>query len=565
MKGGAAIGCLTICAAAYGFQVPAPMQAPAATPPPKGSIEGQVMSAKGGPLKKANVQLTMMNSGGGVATMPVRAPAGIGAPPLLANAPVRKAVETDEQGRFSFAGLAPGKYRLSADRQGFLRQSYGARKYSGGGTPVMVADGQSVKGIVFSLSPQAVITGKVLDEDGEPVAGLQVRALKNLYRGGKRQWSQVGNAQTSDIGEFRLPGLEPGRYLVASMPRNNVGVQLRRGQASEPLPATPDEVYASTYYPSTKDSATAVPIDVGAGGEIRGIDIRLVKTRVYRVRGRVVGGAEARNITVFLTPREAPQGQQLIAIANGENGEFEIRNVPPGQYTASAQTRGRGADAMAVAPVDVMANHVDGLVLTLTPGRDIQGSIKVVDATPPPDLKNVSVMLRPVGVMGGMPGRSKVDDELKFTIKSVPAVKYAVNVIGVPDTAYVKSIQYGGRDVTEDGIEMSSGGTLDIVLSGAAAQIDAVVVDKDGKAAWNAVVAIVPKEGSINVRTADENGILSLRGLKPGEYRLYAWEDVEPGAPQDPDFLKPFEAQSKSLKLDANGHEAVQLKAIVIE
>ena len=96
----------------------------------------------------------------------------------------------------------------------------------------------------------------------------------------------------------------------------------------------------------------------------------------------------------------------------------------------------------------------------------------------------------------------------------------------------------------------------------AAAQVDAVVLDKDGKAAWNSVVAVLPKDGvNVTVRTTDENGILSLHGLKPGDYKLYAWEDVESGAPMDPDFLKQYEGQAKSVKLDASAHEAVQLKA----
>src|SRR4051794_29866516 len=174
MKTGvAAFGLLVACGAVHGFQ--------AVPPPVKGPIEGQVLNAKGGaPLQKASVQINMMGPGGG----PVLAGRG-------SIMPVRKAVETDEQGRSSFAGLEPGKYRLSAERQGYLRQNYGARKYSGNGTPVLVAEGQTVKGIVFQLSPQAVITGKVLDEDGEPMANVQVRALRNLYRGGKRQWTPV--------------------------------------------------------------------------------------------------------------------------------------------------------------------------------------------------------------------------------------------------------------------------------------------------------------------------------------------------------------------------------------
>jgi uncharacterized surface anchored protein len=535
MKFGAMV--LAICGVVHGYQAA----------PAKGSIEGQVMNLKAGsPLKKASVQLVMMNPGGG----------GRG------QMQVRKLAETDEQGRFVFPGLDAGKYQLSAERQGFLRQNYGARKYSGGGTPVLVAEGQNLKAIVFQLSPQAVITGKLLDEDGEGLAGQTVRALRYDYRGGTRQWSMVATAQTSDIGEFRLPNLEPGRYLVSSSAWKGVAI-LRQLQSSEPLPSAPDMMYATTYYPSTMNASTAIPIDVGAGDEVRAIDVRLVKTRVYRVRGRVVGNVTGRRVaTVTLTPRDGP-GTPITGTALGAEGEFEVRNVPPGQYTAIAQSRGSGQEFIAMQPVDVVGNHVDGLVLTMVGGGEVQGSVKVVDATTPPELKNLSVLLRPVGFSGSAPPRGRVGADLRFTLKSVPPVRYAVTVTGVPETCYVQSVKYGGSEVTDAGVEMTNGGVLEVTVSAAAARVDAVVLNKDGKAGWHAVVALIPKDGGMTVvQTADENGILSFKGLKPGDYRLLAWEDVESGAPYDPDFVKPFEAQAKSVKLEAAGHEAVQLKAI---
>lgn len=544
MKFGAMM--LAACWVAQGYQAP----------PAKGSIEGQVMNlTAGSPLKKASVQLMMMNLGGGGV--------GRGRGP----APLRKAVETDEQGRFAFTGLDAGKYQLSAERQGFLRQNYGARKYSGGATPVLVAEGQNVKAIVFQLSQQSVIAGKVLDEDGEALADQSVRALRYVYRGGRRQWSTVGTAQTSDIGEFRLPNLEPGRYLVSSNARSG-GMGRRQMPSSEPLPAVPDMMYATTYYPSTMSASTAMPVDVGAGGEVRGIDVRLVKTRVYRVRGRVVGsGPSGRaGATVTLTPRDGGPGSAISAAALGPEGEFELRSVPPGQYTAIAQSRGGGLEFIATQPVDVVGNHVEGLLLTMLPGAEVQGSVKVVDAPTPPELKNLSVMLRPVGFAGSVPPRGRVGEDLKFMLKSVPPVRYAVTVTGVPETCYVQSVKYGGSEVTDSGVEMTSGGALEVTVSAAAARVDAVVLDKDGKSGWHAVVALIPVDGSLPVvQTADENGILSFKGLKPGDYRLLAWEDAESGAPYDPDFLKPFEAQAKSVKLEASGHQAVQLKAIATD
>src|ERR1051326_3432749 len=181
---------LTLCATAYG-QTPAPNQAQA---PPKGSLSGQGVNAKtGAPLKKANVRLNMImgSQGRGPVAAPLPAPNAPGQQAAMdavmaaqqnvqtslgqnVRGPNAKVMETDEQGRFTFTGLESGKYRLAADRQGFLRTSFGERKYSGGGTSIVVGDGQNLKDIQIRMNPQGVITGKVLDEDGEPLANVQV-------------------------------------------------------------------------------------------------------------------------------------------------------------------------------------------------------------------------------------------------------------------------------------------------------------------------------------------------------------------------------------------------------
>ena len=530
---------LSVCAAAYGFQAQAP---------PKGSIEGQVVNLKSGaPLKKANIRLSMVNVGSGGRGM------------VVTNA---RAAETDEQGHFSFTGLDAGKYRLSAERQGFLRQSYGERKFSGGGTGVLVADGQNVKGINFKLSPQGVITGKVLDEDGEPMANVQVRVHRNMYTSGRRQWVMINSANTTDIGEYRLPDLQPGRYLVSTLAR----VPNRNPilNSSEPLPPTPDMTYAATFYPNTTDSNTAVPIDVGAGDEIRGIDIRPVKARVWRVRGKATGPSGGRGaVQVSLSSSEGPGGDRLVAIARPPDGQFEIRNVPSGSYILHAQTQGGAQLWAATMPVQVTGSHVEGLMVNLASGGDVQGTVKLVDATEAVDLKNLSVMLRAVGFAGAAPPRSRVGDDMKFTLKSVPPIKFAVSVSGYPNTCYLKSVQYNGRDVPAEGIEMSGSGTLAVTISAGAAQVDAVVLGKDGQAAGGAVVAVIPKDGgNTMVYTVDDTGVLTIKGLKPGDYRMLAWEDVEQGAPFDPDFTRKYEGQMKSVTLDSAGHQAVQLNAI---
>src|SRR5581483_7331520 len=119
------------------------------------------------------------------------------------------------------------------------------------------------------------------DEDGDPVPNVPIKLMRLVYSEGRKQWMVRGGAATSDIGEYRLPDLEPGRYLV--------------GVSSRVLPQTtesgdkPELIYAATYYPRSLDEQSATPIEVGAGGEIRGIDIRMVKVPAVRVRGTVSG------------------------------------------------------------------------------------------------------------------------------------------------------------------------------------------------------------------------------------------------------------------------------------
>ena len=532
-----------------------PAQTPGQTPPMQpaptgtGAIEGQVLNAAtGAPLKKANVRL--MGSRQQQGAMPTNA-----------------ARETDDQGRFSFTNLPPGKYQLSATRQGFLNGSYGARKFSGNGTPILLGQDQQMRDLNIKLSPQSVIVGKVIDEDGEPMANVQVRVLRYAYRQGKKQWVNSNSANTSDIGEFRIASLNPGRYLVSANPRNQ-GMDMIRTPSADALPDKPEMAYAVTYYPNNLDRSAAVPVDVGPGAEVRGIDIHPLKTRVFRVRGRVAMPEGARGQPMIsLAVRDGSEFQEPnhMTPARPPDYRFEVAGVRPGSYTINVNLNGPTPMGASQA-LEIGANHVEGVVLAVTGGADVQGAIKVEDATAPVDLSNVNINLRPTGLNFGRVPRGKSDGDGRFVLNQVSPVPFAINVSGIPDNCYLKSVRYGGREVGDSGVDMSAGGTLDVILSATAAAVDGIAMDKDNKPVAGAMVALVPKDGSpIQGRSTDENGIISFKGLKPGEYKLFAWEDVEPGAYMDPDFLKPFESKAKSVKLDPSGHDAVQLKVIPIE
>ncbi|HWC98418.1 MAG TPA: carboxypeptidase-like regulatory domain-containing protein [Candidatus Sulfopaludibacter sp.] len=521
-----------------------------------GVIEGTVLNAKtGAPLKRANVHLNgLMNR---QAQQAQQGPQ---------QQPPRLSKETDDQGHFTFTGLPAGRYSMTADRQGYLRQSYGSRSLNTNGTPFALAADGSMKGVVFKLSPQAVIAGRVLDEDGDPVANLQVHAYRMEYRGATKQWSQVSNGQTSDIGEYRLPNLQPGQYLVATGEANNQ--MMNQTYGADALPDKPEMMYAATYYPNGLDSTAGSPVAVTAGAEVHGIDIRLRKVQVFRVRGKVVNPAGGQTVApVMLSRKDGTGNVRGMGQARTQDGRFEIRGVTPGSYIASARMGGANQQLLAAVPLEVGNNHVEGLVLTLSAGVDITGSVRLAEKDAQVAFTNLNVFVRPVGFFMGGSGRGKVGDDLKFVVHNVAGMRFTANASGLPDNCFVQSIKYGGQDVTEAGVDLVAGAPLEIVISATAGSITGAVTDKDGKPVVSAIVAFMPKDGTDRktINSTDENGTFTIKGLKPGDYRLYAWEDIEDGAYNDPEFLKKWSSRATDVTIDPSSQKSVQYKVISAE
>ena len=200
--------------------------------------------------------------------------------------------------------------------------------------------------------------------------------------------------------------------------------------------------------------------------------------------------------------------------------------------------------------------------MNVAPGTDIPGSVKVEDSTKPVELPNLTVNLQPTLPVGMSP-RAKAGEGMKFTLKNVPPLHYRVYVNGVPEGCFVKSIRYGGTEMPDEGIDITAAAPIEITLSATAGEILAAVVDKDGKPVRNALVALIPKDGkSTRANTTDEAGAVTFGTLKPGDYRLMAFEDIPPGAYQDPEFVKPFEGSAASVKLDPSGRQAIQITVI---
>src|SRR5688572_27839766 len=136
---------------------------------------------------------------------------------------------TDDGGKFAFIALPAGRYTLSASKPGHVAVTYGQRRPGPGrpGTAIQLADGQKLQ-VHLQLPRGGVITGAVLDENGEAIPGTPVRALRYAMQSGTRVLQQGGTGSTDDRGVYRIYGLQPGRYIVAATPRNNAAVDEAR-------------------------------------------------------------------------------------------------------------------------------------------------------------------------------------------------------------------------------------------------------------------------------------------------------------------------------------------------
>src|SRR3954469_22208332 len=182
-----------------GSQQPArdtPAQAKGAPPPPAGRISGRVLAADNGrPVKRARVFVSAAELPGG------------------------RGMLTDDTGTFDLTELPAGRYTLTVSKSGFVALSYGQRRPLQAGTPLQLADGQQLKGIEFQLPRGSVISGHVLDEDGDAMPGVMVRVMRYQYQQGERRLTPAGNGQTDDKGQYRIWGLMPGDYYINAIAR----------------------------------------------------------------------------------------------------------------------------------------------------------------------------------------------------------------------------------------------------------------------------------------------------------------------------------------------------------
>jgi protocatechuate 3,4-dioxygenase beta subunit len=524
---------------------PTPPRDPSAVAAATGSISGRVIdAATGTPLRRASVRVN------GSALRNTRT------------------TSTDADGRYQIADLPPGTYTLASGKQGYLDTFYGQRTTQEPPKTIPLAARQAVESIDFALFRGAVITGRVLDEFGEPLSDAQVQALRMTYTANGRQPTPGGRPFSSnDIGEFRIYGLVPGDYVIAAMFRNfnfNAGDTTDRSG------------YAPTYYPATPNVVEAQPLHVGAGQTLNDIAIMLSPTRVAQVSG-VVFDAQGQPVKQGNVQVQQTSVTSMIAGFGAQirpDGTFVVNGLPPGDYRFVANL---GAFQQGVPPeqsmTTVSVNGVDvtNVRLDVPPKLLLGGSIVFDPALAErPNLSSLRVLPMPRGttVVPAPIVASAVRSDLTFEIRTL-AGTVGLAVQGLPATWMIRQIRSHGLDLTDEIVVDRDMTDLEVELTNRVPQVTGVVTNARGEPAPGVVAILFPQEIAIrrriNPRTArtDNDGKFVFRAMRPGDYYLAAVTQMENGRALDPEYQESIAASA--LRVSLSDGEAKTMDVRVLE
>jgi Carboxypeptidase regulatory-like domain len=533
----------------------APRDVPKSEAPGTASIRGRVIAGDTGqPLRRAFVTLT----GSGVA----------------GERPGMRTIATDTEGRFAFTRLPAGSYRLRAApgpyRGQYLPIAFGGKRASDSGQAIELAEGQRFAGADVSLPRGAAITGRVVDDLGEPVTRANVYPSRPMPGSGRVQRTGSG-ATTDDLGRFRLYGLAPGEYIITAE---------ARGWGGPPV-EEPSEGFAVTHFPSALDEAEAVRVRVGAA-DVGDLDIVLVRTRTFRVTGTIV---DSRGAPV------QPHGAQLIrangagssgSMSNDQSGRFTIRDVVPGEYRFVVRPVSMGPNGPQVpagsreyanVPLTVVSD-VEDLVVVTRPGVSITGRITFPDGPPPKPLSGLRVFAPPSERSPfGSNDTAVVGPDLAFKLDDL-VDKRLIRLGGLPPTYAVQAVMLGQADITDTPVEFKQEDNkhLEIVVFSRASTLEGTVVNEKGAPAESATIFMIPEEkaswnrGSPRLRIGGTRkaGQFSISGVLPGRYHVIALpaDSVTFSFDAGPEFFEPLTREATVLVINADEKRTVDLRLV---
>jgi protocatechuate 3,4-dioxygenase beta subunit len=508
-----------------------------------GALEGQVLdSVTGAPIPEATVMYHAKSAGMNAAPLP------------------GSITKSDLDGRFRFRNVPPGEYAFGAGATGYIPLfGYPGTESRKAQTFVTLADGEQ-RSVGLRLTPLALISGHIVDVDGNPLEGIEMDLWKESYRGGHRALYAEGWVfRTGSDGSYQTIPVPAGRYFVSA------------GTSVEALQAAGGEShYARRYYPGSLDPEGATPIDLAPGVKLSGIDFKMPKILTVTVSGRVLGDRAA-IVTLF---RETMVRGSRRATTSLPEGKFEFQGLLPGPYRLLVHVKDDQGEQWASQPLPVGSNGSTGLKVVPLTGSRVTGHIYIEGSDEGVDYSKFSYVLDSADRgTGDISFGDRVETSGVFGENLSPG-RFRVNCSYAQGGFYVKAVRSGSKEFTDRIVEVIAGASLQIAvtMSRNVASVGGTAFFKDfEQPAAQTRVVLVPQEKirkdapeAYLTTMTDASGKFAFRDVTPGSYKAFAWESLDFLLRPDmnPYVMGPLE--SKGTMVNLGEGERVQIKVTLI-
>lgn len=476
---------------------------------------------------------------------------------------------TSQDGKFSFENLSSGKYSLEGQKRGFVTAAYD--QHDQFSTAIVTGADLDRENLILRLSPAANISGRVLDEAGEPVRQAEVTLYRNNHFQGVDQIQIARSAQTDDLGAYELAPLMPGTYFLAVHaqpwyavhPSSQADHIDADGTARENINVdrSLDVAYPLTYYENATEPDGATPIQI-RGGERLQIDMSLNPVPSLRLIFHVPNIQNGRWIVPHL---EQPVFDGFMPVPTTPQqvspGVMELTGVPAGRYNVRVQGEGTVA-------------RLDGIDLTKD-GEEVDTSA----AEPVGIVKFSATVLGEAAIPSGLGvgltrARAAVRAFDRFgpkgeaEIPNVSAGAYDVRVFGGGKQYVIVGMSAEGAQVKGHTVTVPASASASVALTLATGVEVQGVVKKAGKPFPEAMVVLVPKNPGENQELfrrdqSDLDGTFTLRAVVPGTYILVAIEDGWDLDWSRPEVIGAYAKRGRSVQVGGDSSKPVVVKEAI--
>jgi len=526
-------------------------------------------AARGLPLTTANLQSQLASLSGK-------------APPTTTS---------DRDGVFTFKGIAAGSYTVRVQKDGFFGKPEGGVYQPTAAIHVRVLPKETANANL-SMAPGAIVGGRIYDANGQVMSNANVQIFTVAYAFGHAVLAPLVAKVTDDRGEYRLFWVPPGDYYLAVTPR-----------LPAPTPGVPaSTLTVKTFYPGVTDIGQARLVSIRGGEDMGGMDIGIRAAQAFKVSGQIssllpppappqLGAPGVNGAVLMLLNRDPAAPDDGGTRAAGTvpllptTGQFELANVLPGAYELfarvsdpSAASGGAPPFAWGRARFEVRDNDVSNISITVPPTVEVRGTTAVTGAAKIPP--NARVTLLPADATVKHPAYQLVFTRSGLVAPdgtfSVPAVlegHYRVaGVAGLGSDLYLADVRQGAMSVFDLGFSVStrSNDPIQVVVRSGAGTVEGVVLEAPLKGFPGANVVLVPEASRREnlalyfPTTSDASGRFVIRGVPPGDYKLFAWESIRPFAYQNAAFLAKHEDRGRIVHIIQGGTVNAELNVIPV-